>query len=188
VPPARLAHRPLARLTGTASAVALALTGLSGPASAQEPEIWLDSYVGASAVTIGSTGKTVPVWYRATAVGGAVLPKTITARIDSSAASNVRIGLAQPAPGCAASGTTVTCQRTPGDTFAPDGDLRIVVRAASGAKAGDTGELRITVTADDTEPSLRIFPITVAAPGPDLGRWRCGPRSGTTATAPPGPC
>jgi hypothetical protein len=168
-------------------AAALAGAVLSAPVHAAEPDVWLDSDLAASAVAAASAGKTVPVWYRAMALGGAPAPRTVTAVIDPSQAKAVTLTLAGPTPGCSVARAVITCERPATETFNPDGDLRVRLTAAPGAQPGDQGDIAITTFAAGAQPSTRTFPVTVTAPGPDLSVGRVnltGKPGGTVTTRP----
>jgi hypothetical protein len=131
-------------------------------------EVWLSSSFGASAVSVGSAGKSVPVWYSATPSGGAQLPATVRATIDTSASRALLVELGQPSPGCHPSGKTIVCERTPDGRFVQNGDLRLRLAPAPGAAVGDQAEITITVTAPGAETNVQTFDLTLSAAGPDL--------------------
>ncbi|MCW2503918.1 MAG: LPXTG-motif cell wall anchor protein [Actinomycetia bacterium] len=178
--------RAQARLAILATVAALAAAALPSPAQADDPQVWFDSDFGASAIAAGSAGKSVPVWYQATAAGGATTPATITARIDASQAPALVVKL-ESGSGCSAAAAVITCTRIPSAGFAPDGDLRVLLTPARGATAGQSGEITITVSAAGVDPYPRTFPVAVTAPGPDLqlNQFRSTAAPGSTATVRP---
>ncbi len=163
MPLIRHARIPIAVLAATLLSATLAT-----PARADTPQAFLDSDFGASAIAVGSAGKTVPVWYRAGGATGAVLPATVRLRIDASAAQAVTLQLATPSPGCTQAGAVISCARPTDVFYTPAGDLQVVLRPAPGAKAGDVATITLTTTADGLETSVENHDVTVSAPGPDL--------------------
>jgi hypothetical protein len=176
-----------ARIAIAALGAALLIAASPVPAHADTPQVWLDSDVGASAIAVGSAGKTVPVWYRAGGESGAVLPAIVRVRIDASAAKSLTVGLAGPIPGCAQAAAVITCSRPADVLYTPAGDLRVTLKPALGAKAGDVATISLTTTADGIAPSVENRDITLSAPGPDLqvGRLQTTGAPGGTAQGRP---
>ncbi|GAA1038753.1 hypothetical protein GCM10009557_55650 [Virgisporangium ochraceum] len=157
---------------GTAAALlvtVVALIGLPRPALAAEPRVGLVAFFDARAVAIGTAGKEVPIRYGAYSVEGATLPATVTVKIDASGAADVLSArLAEETPGCTVAGAVFTCTKETDDVTGPDGDFSLVFTAASGAKAGDTGQIRITVSAPDVQAQEQTHELVVSEPGADL--------------------
>jgi hypothetical protein len=185
----RFRLRPaLLSATAISAATLTALATATVPAYADDDAVWLGSSFGASAIAVGSAGKSVPVWYSATAGGNATLPPTVSATIDTSASQAVQISLSSYAPGCTQAGTLITCQRATQDYVEPRGDLRLLIRPTAGAAVGDHAQLTITVTAPGVETSVRPVDLTVTEPGVDLQVGNSSSKTtapGGTATARP---
>lgn len=171
-----LLSRVAGRYTRTAAAllvtVVAAMAGLAGlprPAIAAEPRVGLVAFFDARAVAIGTAGKEVPIRYGAYSVDGATLPDTVTVKVDASqAADAISTRVAEETAGCTTAGAVFTCTKD-GDAGSDiDGDLSLVFTAASGAKAGDTGQIKITVSAPDVQAQEKTYDLVVSEPGPDL--------------------
>ncbi|MGX6606143.1 hypothetical protein ACWKSP_29060 [Micromonosporaceae bacterium Da 78-11] len=163
----RLRSSAVAAIAISALTTAVVATSAT-PAHAAEGEVWLDSSFGASAIAIGSAGKSVPVWYRATATGDAALPPTVRAIITTPANQAVQVHLGEPSPGCWEASFGITCERTPDDHVDVAGDLRLQLTPAPGAAVGDHAQVTIEVSAPRVPTSLRTYDVTVTGSGADL--------------------